>query len=476
MNRAAIDAERPRDSSPDHTSLSSEQHTEASAVVATNNTVSNGRLFHVRGLDRVTVLLIPLSDVLHTEPVTRSRDGPAGGAAHSAAARRIKNPALCPDHHLAPDSIKQCPRGNACPFVHADLTNARVAHPHEHRPWSQISDVPYSLAVPLNDRTGSTADAESVPVLRANCAKRSSLVRRDRILLTRALQLAPEQPLRHCAHFVNKNRCDFGSECAFVHAIVLEGDHGGSSIHPRRPRSPSLETARDFVPRDTQALTTQHTDSTHHNPASVPTGTRTALPVSNIHVPFVAPPPPPQSQLSMCAHPFSSPPLHPPVLGPYPSQQTAPPPFRTPLHLAAMASQGIAPAPQYGLPLPASIHWYPIMANPTTAAPPVIPSPIIAPQPPLPTLALPALPMSHPPPTPLCALPAGASAPVPYAAYGQDAFGNWVIFSAHNHAAAAPGSNSAPPAGAAGQHFAPQYVMWPIRPQAAPPSDGGHRR
>eukprot|EP00672_Neobodo_designis_P018393 CAMPEP_0174834238 /NCGR_PEP_ID=MMETSP1114-20130205/4707_1 /TAXON_ID=312471 /ORGANISM="Neobodo designis, Strain CCAP 1951/1" /LENGTH=484 /DNA_ID=CAMNT_0016068145 /DNA_START=315 /DNA_END=1769 /DNA_ORIENTATION=- len=202
-------------------------HASKTTTTTTTNTVATPAPTAVR-LRLVsqpgTVVVIQTSKVYQT---------PAGGSVPSGALPPLPPgldhpsfPAqfLCPYFAEAePTSVSRatagsiCPRGAACPYVHANPRGCATHQPHVRNiaavatnPAATTTAESYARYAP-GDRVALAAPASSVA---------KELVPSEQLLETQVLK-CKRRPLRHCARFASEGYCERGRKCDFAHAVPV---------------------------------------------------------------------------------------------------------------------------------------------------------------------------------------------------------------------------------------------------------------
>lgn len=104
-----------------------------------------------------------------------------------------------------------CNMGDACRFVHADVSAAREHNIHVNYAWRSIEEVSYERF----------PAGQVFRVAPPNSKIASDVMDSDMVLKTRALT-SHRRPLSHCAHYYFNRTCNLGSDCQFIHAIFID--------------------------------------------------------------------------------------------------------------------------------------------------------------------------------------------------------------------------------------------------------------
>jgi hypothetical protein len=221
------------------------------------------RTVHVRAEQYSDVILvIPIDDVAHK---------PEG----------VRQHLLCPAY--ARGGAAACTAGEACQFVHAQLTRARRFLAHVQRYWTSFDEIPYTRA--------SMVGLASIIVTHAHQPDSPEVVPIEFVLRTRALDYAHVQSgLQHCNHFSRKGSCDLGEQCKFVHCIRL---HATSPNFTSPPSAPAQHLPSSHAPSplaDVPSLVAAP-HNLHHHSTSGTAAQNTMLPPWQPATPTNAPTP-----------------------------------------------------------------------------------------------------------------------------------------------------------------------------------------
>eukprot|EP00672_Neobodo_designis_P015801 CAMPEP_0174834226 /NCGR_PEP_ID=MMETSP1114-20130205/4700_1 /TAXON_ID=312471 /ORGANISM="Neobodo designis, Strain CCAP 1951/1" /LENGTH=470 /DNA_ID=CAMNT_0016068133 /DNA_START=116 /DNA_END=1528 /DNA_ORIENTATION=+ len=179
----------------------------------------NGRPTPVHALlrDRPEVVIVFARK--HVQHIPVAARGAPDSQQRRSRGRSGKKSRAAPQHPFLCDVFARtgvCPRGGACPDVHADAAKAKTLVPHIR---NDVDGQPLGLQ---NDGTPAPrfeARLGTLSVARPNGERAELSIAATSCLQTRVLD-TDRRPVSVCAHFVQTGMCDFGAACQFLHPLV----------------------------------------------------------------------------------------------------------------------------------------------------------------------------------------------------------------------------------------------------------------